>query len=168
MGLLETEKAYLAGLIDGEGCIYVDRYLEKRTGKYGYCLRMKIAMTCLKTLTSVRDTVSKFYKCNLHIGKGKKFDKWKQSYVFAFSTQDLSRFCEDILPYMVTKKERCKLAIEFSKSVFQNNRRGRSGAFLPLPDTLRKMKEEIYHKIRIFNKLGEDSGGNYSLEQPLA
>ncbi len=158
MGLLETEKAYLAALIDGEGCIYIDRYMDKRHGKHSYCLRLKIAMTCLKTLTWVRDTVCKFYKCNLHIQKGKKFlnPKWKQSYAFIFGTHDLCRFCEDILPYMITKKERCLLAISYSKTHFDNKRCGRTGGFLSMPEEIRNLKDEIYYKIRFFNKNGEN------------
>lgn len=158
MALLETEKAYIAGLIDGEGCIYIDKYMDKRVGTYSYCLRMKIGMTCLKTLSWVRDVVSRFYKCNLHVQKGNKFlnPKWKQSYVFAFSTRDLCRFCGDILPYMITKKERCQLAIAYAKTHFNNRRCGRTGGFLSMPEEVRSLKDEIYLKIKFLNQNGEN------------
>ena len=155
MELLETEKAYIAGIIDGEGCIYIDKFIDKRTKKYTYCLRMKVSMTCLKTVTWLRNTVLKEYKCNLHVAKGKKFERCKQGYVFAFSTRDLPRFCEAIYPYMITKKERCKLAMEYAQTHFMNNRSGRTGTFLAIPDHLREKKEDIYKKIKHFNQNGE-------------
>jgi hypothetical protein len=159
MVLLKTELAYIAALIDGEGCIYVEKFIERRkgkyTGKYSYTLRLKISMTCFKTLNWMKNVISKSYKCYLSDAKPRGNPKWKDIYAFTLSTAIIPEFCKEILPYMITKKERCKLAIEYANTKFNNRKCGRTGTFMILPEDLRNEKENIYQKIKTFNQKGE-------------
>lgn len=155
MELLETEKAYLAGLIDGEGSFYIEKYMDKRTGNFSYCLRCKIGMTCLKTLTWAKDVVSKKFKCTLSAASPKKNPKWKPSWVLIINTKEVVKICRELLPYLITKKKRGELVVEYGDTQFDNRRIGRNGRFECLPEDIREKKDLIYLAIKRFNKLGE-------------
>lgn len=155
--ITEYEKAYLAGLIDGEGCIYVDRWKDKsnKTGNYTYVLRLKISMSCKKTIQWVFDTVSKEFECNFHMEERMdyRYTNRKVMYAFKFS-KNLIKLLRYVYPYMVTKKDRVEWAFEWEKTLFINNRIGRNGTFQKIPMELLDKKEEIYKKFKVLNKTG--------------
>ena len=156
--ITEIEKSYLAGLIDGEGCIYVDRYRDRRnkTGNISYVLRLKISMTCKKTIEWVREIISQEFECgNIYTCKGKEFifTNRKPMYEIKFS-KNLIKFIGYIYPYMITKKDRAEAVFEWETTRFENNLRNRASQFLPIPKELLDKKEEIYNKFRVLNKTG--------------
>ena len=157
--MTETEKAYMAGIIDGEGCIYIDKYKDKRnhTGNYQYVLRVKVAMTCKKTIKYLYDIVSTEFKCYMNIAQGKKFEdpKMKQAYIFCCNSGGGIKFLQSIYPYLVTKKKRAKLGIEYGETIFDNRVIGRKGNFLAIPKGILETKERIHQEIRFFNQTGE-------------
>jgi hypothetical protein len=156
--ITELEKAYLAGIVDGEGCIYVDRFKDYRnkTGNFAYVLRLKVSMTCEKTINWIYETVSKeFQCCKVFKAKGKEFQQNNRKPVYEFKfSKNLLKFLKYIHPYMVTKKDRALAAFEWEDTKFDNNLRGRNCQFLTIPKNLLEKKEEIYQKFRVLNKTG--------------
>lgn len=156
--ITELEKAYLAGLIDGEGCIYVDRFKDKRkkNSNPGFVLRLKITMTCKKTIQWVHDTISKEFECSkIFANKGYEYihTNRKQCYEFKFA-KELNKFLGYILPYSITKRSQIELGLRWSETKYDNAKRGRNSRFMAMPDDILKNKEEIYAQFRLLNKKG--------------
>jgi hypothetical protein len=91
----ETDKAYYAGIIDGEGCITVSK------GKYDHrTLTVAVVMCDEKP---VRDLFKEYGGCLFFIEKSNP--KWRNAWRWAVKQQKAKRFLEDVLPYLRVKQE---------------------------------------------------------------
>jgi len=101
------EIAYIAGLFDGEGSIYITK------GKKQYFLTVSITNTDLYVL--------EFIKNLLYIGKISKSPdknmKHHKVYRLRLYSNDAKNFLEIVLPYLRVKTEQAKLAIEFQSKM---------------------------------------------------
>lgn len=106
----ETDKAYIAGLFDGEGCISI----RENKGKKGY-VNPVIVMDCIISMTDF-ETVEWVHKVS---GLGSLYirDRTKENYKdqlrWAASSNQAAEFLKLILPYLHNKKEQAEIAIEF-------------------------------------------------------
>lgn len=114
--LTELEKAYIAGVIDGEGCITLYRREIKQHGTITYVLQVSIANTSkaliewlqLKIpLTGIYTHSQQRYKLN---GEPKR-----KSYRWVVSgNQRAKAFLSLILPYLVIKKSQAEAALSYN------------------------------------------------------
>ena len=98
------EIAYLAGLIDGEGCIVIKK--NKSTNRlYNYSLRLTVQMYH-------KDVIYAIY-CrfggNIHILKNK-------IWFWDIGGLDAGDLLKELLPYLIVKKEQAELALNFLKT----------------------------------------------------
>ena len=105
--MTETEKAYLAGMIDGEGCITIscnkDRYFAMfvvLTGTHKTHIEYCANMTGLGSVQSV-----------------KRSAPWGDVTRWVISSTEAQEFLEAILPYLFLKKEQAEVAIKFQREV---------------------------------------------------
>ena len=111
--MTETEKAWLAGIIDGEGSIFIMKQKRKdRERDTNYILRVSVDSTdpymapeCLKLAGGVKlqQSSDKRINCSDRL-------KWQMN------GNKATKMLEDILPYMRVKHYQAKLAIEFQKT----------------------------------------------------
>ena len=105
--MTETEKAYLAGMIDGEGCITIscskDRYFAMfivltgtHLGHIKHCAEIVGA-------GSMRSVKKEFPHADMH--------NW------IVSSTEAQEFLEAILPYLFLNKEQAEVAIKFQREV---------------------------------------------------
>lgn len=99
LNLPETTKAYLAGLLDGEGCIAFFNKNKKPT-KYP---AVQIKMTCKKTIQFFAETLEISWKQLKRTSS--VMPHHKDQFKCEISTHKASKLCEAVLPYLVTKKE---------------------------------------------------------------
>lgn len=116
----EAQKAYTAGLIDGEGCIDIginkslyNRGLAKNPQ---YIVRVTIHMTDvapLEYLQSIfggsvikRNRTAKSYKPH-----------WKDSYDWKIASKSATDLLAEIEPYLINKREQALVALEFTPNV---------------------------------------------------
>ena len=105
--LSETEKAYLAGIVDGEGCITMNRYI-KRGAVPVYRLFVEIANTspALKKWLDERFPEKTYWRTGVRQG-------WKDIYRWSLSgNRQVMVFCREITPYLVIKKEQAELVAQ--------------------------------------------------------
>lgn len=105
----EIEKAYIAGLVDGEGCIRVNKTRLKRKGlgfqfganvRLGMCEEDCIRFCQEKTgLGSVRKIATTYYK--------------HPHYVWDLGTRQTEQLLREILPYLVGKREQALIVLEY-------------------------------------------------------
>ncbi len=129
--MLETEKAYIAGIIDGEGSIMLTRFHKNQY--HSPCV--SISSTDIELLEWVKKTTG--------IGKiinKKNYDeeKHKNSYTYRVIYDDAISLLREIEPYLVIqqKKLRAQHILNYYKKITPRNGR--------YSDELRKLKEQFY------------------------
>jgi hypothetical protein len=114
--MIETDKAYLAGLIDGEGCISISSYLAKRTPTRIYYLQLIIAYCDKDILT---------YWCNktgLGVIKTYKAQRanCRDGYQWRMSSIQAEALLKEVYPYLMLKKEQADIAFRFQSTMNQS------------------------------------------------
>lgn len=107
MAATEEQKAYLAGLIDGEGCIEL-AFNNRKDGYKQYYPRVRIHMTNLEALEAAKD----LYGGSITTRKPYK-NHWKQAYDWGISCGKAVTLLKDIFPYSIIKKEEITLLLSF-------------------------------------------------------
>ena len=129
--MTETEKSYIAGIIDGEGSIMLIKYHSNEFPSP--CV--SIASTTMELLEWVKKTVGagviihkKNYKPEIH----------KECYSYILKFDAAINLMKDIYPYLIikVKKKRAKLIIDKYKSVTPRNGR--------YSDEMLILKEQFY------------------------
>jgi len=107
----KTDLAYIAGIIDGEGCIHI----QQRSGKNGYQLLLNVPSTdeWLPAWLNFAFGGSVFFRKSCLPNRQ---DVW----VWQTSSNQAKACLEAIYPYLRLKQPQAKIAIEFQ----QNRRRG--------------------------------------------
>ncbi|AYF53510.1 hypothetical protein DFH04_01490 [Clostridium novyi] len=116
--MTEIEKAYIAGIIDGEGGIILTKFHNNQFP----ALCVSISSTTLELLEWIKS------EANMDTIKSKKnynIEKHKDSYSYTIKYNDAIEFLKYIKPYLIinVKKERAKLIINEYKSVTPRNGR---------------------------------------------
>jgi hypothetical protein len=113
----QTDLAYMAGIVDGEGCFYIG-LIPKKTGD-GYINEhyrglMKIDNTCFDLIEWLDNIFSGTASAVTRTTSSRKFEREVFSWI---ATGDrLLDVCEQILPYLVIKKRQCEIMINFRKT----------------------------------------------------
>lgn len=132
---------YLAGFADGEGSIGISKFMNKWAGciNPSYTLRFSI----VNTNKNILEQISKDYggKVYLHSnGVNYPCYTWKSEGQIAYN------ILKKIYPYLLIKKEQCKLAIKF-----WNKRTKTISTKLGTPKEEIKLRERYYLKMKKLN-----------------
>jgi len=108
--LTETQKAWLAGIIDGEGYIGIVQQPRKDTDKkFNYTLVVKVASTDAEMIPTCFEWTG--------IGnvgyKESKNPKWADARTWQIANRQAKYFLEAIEPYLIVKKNQARVALEF-------------------------------------------------------
>lgn len=116
--------AYLAGIVDGEGCIHIGYYFNKTQNRYVYHSLLQITSTdkCLI------DWLINMFGGNSSVYTEAQTPKNStlKPYVWKVSGERLTHLCELILPYAIIKKEQLQVMLEF-RSTFQDQHEPKKG-----------------------------------------
>jgi hypothetical protein len=106
-GLSLTEKAYLAGILDGEGSIGVyKRFVGKKKGA-SYSLRVMVGNTDVSLIRWLQRLGGSIYE-----QKPKK-SNWSVCYTWTVWANQAAAILEEVLPYMLVKREQAERALFF-------------------------------------------------------
>jgi len=155
-GICEYELGYLAGIIDGEGTITLERTgtRRKRTGQMGLSPRIYISNTVYSLIMYCTDLFRKL-KINPHI-KSQDRGKWKKCYWL--SVQGLSKvgkLLKAVLKYLVCKMVHAFLVLRFIEI------RGHINCAKGSPYGQEEL--DILKKIRALNHRGPSETEDYDL-----
>lgn len=136
---------YAAGLLDGEGCISITGYNQKK--RKGYHLLVSIANTNKECLKKVQHDV-KLGKIYSH----RKKEGCKQVHILHFTQKESLDFLQKVCPFLIIKKKEAELAIEFQrkkidKGTGYNNIEWQFDFFRKFRELKGDSKEEIEEKI---------------------
>lgn len=107
----ETQISYLAGIIDGEGSIYIQR--RKTITGWSYFPRFQIVNTNRKLMEWVHQTFGGliYDKPRKHINP-----KWKMQIEWFTTRGLLDELLPLIIPYLIIKREQAEIMIKFRES----------------------------------------------------
>lgn len=113
-----TEFAYFAGYLDGDGCFYI---VHERSSKHK---RVKPVITIV--INSVnKPTLESFKKVfggSIQLSK-ESHNNSKSLFRYTVRKRNILNFINKILPYLVEKKEECENAIKFSNTTSYNDQK---------------------------------------------
>lgn len=149
--LSETEKAYLAGILDGEGSISLARSHARSSAKYVYPL-VRIANTDKKLISWIRKRIPIG-----HAGYVSKIHKkCKDVYHVAWASTEAVCILQELLPYLVCKKFRAEVAIQvwLENEHAVKNYGQPFGNYHPVPAYLSQFREQAFNFMKYANRKG--------------
>ena len=138
--------AYWAGIIDGEGCIQLNKRIDKRYNSVEYYLRVRIAMTVAKELL---EGLKKQWGGSIYI-RYPKNKKHKDQCEWQLIGLKSEYFLKAILPYVFIKKAQIENALEFRAKTYPLG----SEKWRKIPGEILKKREEYYQKGKVLMRMG--------------
>jgi hypothetical protein len=139
--LTETEKAYLAGFIDGEGCISIVKQTKKESRNPYYRLSLIVSQTNYEFLQHWQQLVG-IGKMNEKMYQTMASEHCARAWDWRVSTGDAAELLESLLPYLRIKKTEAEIAIKFQRG-FQRS----SGIGWQVPAEVIAEREAIYQQM---------------------
>lgn len=136
---------YIAGLLDGEGCITIEKSKRKGKRNFSFDLRVTIVNKCKKVL----ELIHQQFNGSL-IPRNHTKPQHSICWTWTITSNKAKEFLNLILPFMVIKKEEAKVAIEFQN--YQLN----SGIVTHMSNE--KRIERIEHKLKLYKLLSSLKG----------
>jgi len=131
---------YLAGIIDGEGSIYVQKQI-KKTGFHAYNLRFQVMNTSKELIAWLQETFG-----GVIYERKSKNPKWKDRYEWWLYHKKFDEIAPHILPFLIIKKKQLEIAIEFRKTFFHNTPR--------VSEEIKCFRDDCISQISLLNKKG--------------
>lgn len=136
----ETQKAYIAGIIDGEGCISV-RCCEgrkRKTSRYYYS-SVSVEMASKEII----DFIQELYEGKIYHRKSRNrtgvtdMTMW----TWRLNGKEAANFLKTIYPFLVQKKKEAEVLIDFSETIMNNRKEG-------LKVTVIQKRDSLVNKLR--------------------
>lgn len=105
----KTDLAYLAGILDGEGCIHISKYKgDERHKTLRYTLNVQISMVDKSPLMLAQFAFGGYLRLRI-----RENTKWKPIWEWGLKSNKAVECLKDLLPYLRTKKAEAELGIKF-------------------------------------------------------
>lgn len=134
----ETQLAYLAGIIDGEGCFYI-----QQPGGKSHTLRLFVMNTYEPLIDYLYSTYGGF-----KYSRNNENPRWKIRHEWFVDRDILDDLLPRIYPYLINKKEHCDIAIKFRKT-FPKIR-----TYHKVPAEYVAIREDCHNRIKFLNHKG--------------
>lgn len=131
----ETDFAYLAGILDGEGCFSIFR--GGKRPRIDYTGRLYVVSTDRVLIDWLYD------RFGGHRYSRKTRQGWKTKFEWVIDRRAATNICVSVLPYLVIKREQAFLLTEFNRS-FETR-------FSRLPDSVREFRETCFLRMKELN-----------------
>jgi len=134
----ETDWAYLGGLIDGEGCICISK---PRSSYSIHQLSVRVSNTDARLMIWLKDNFNGSITT-----QHRKNKKHKDAYEWRVFAKDSEYILENILPYLVIKKEQALLALDLRHTIGAQGRK--------IPFFVIEYRNSLYNEMLKLNKRG--------------
>jgi hypothetical protein len=139
----DTTIAYIAGVLDGEGCIQIEKPKRKhnREKSQTYKLQVRIANTDLRLI----EYINGIFPAYIYNGSEKRKGRRRQ-FVWHANGKKAAQVLRQLLPYLICKREQAEVAISFQETF--NKYYGVHG----LPKEVLDAREYAYLECRKYKK----------------
>lgn len=144
----EDDYAYLAGIIDSEGCFRIKKWKPKDKPNYVYAINLEIGnkrFPIFPWLTERFGGNTGFYYSKNII---------KPMAIWTISAKSLTDIIHHIYPFLICKKEVAKKIIEFTKTILPNGGDRNSETFKESYARVIETREKIVNEIHKLNLKG--------------
>ena len=164
----EADKAYIAGFLDADGCIIIDR--QKRTNRNGkphgnypyyYVPRICIANRHIGVLNFINESwgnSGSLTKRNLNA----KNPNWSDAWQLRFSSKPSYKYLKEVLPYLRMKQRQAELVIEMGALKAGTIKVGPQYSTKDY-ESKSERYDEIYHTIKSMNRTGQEYFKRYGV-----
>ena len=140
---------YLAGLIDGEGCLMITRSRDPTHGRSWYRARVSIS----NTNKAVLEEIQRAYGGILANQPAPRAE-WRHAYQLVWTDGMVERNLLLVAPYLRVKKEHVRLMMQFTRHK-KGTRQGREGRrFAPLPEDVVSIRDALHVRMKELNAKG--------------
>jgi hypothetical protein len=150
--LSETEKAYLAGLVDGEGWIGVELKMPEHTNgcrRASFMVTVRVVNTKRKCLDWIENKTG---VGTVHPSR-KKIKGQRLVYEYRACTLQAAAILKQIAPYLIIKQEQAKLVMTLAEIRFKQKKSGMNG----ITNEEWEKQYEIYKQVKMLNKRGDET-----------
>lgn len=137
--LEKTQLAYIAGIIDGEGCITIIKH-KTRCKSPHYQVHVVMCMCDPRILEFLNKNFGGSFR-----PKRKKTLRWRKAFQWSLVANQAIAFLRIIRPWLVLKAEEADIAIELQKDTI--NRTKKYGTSRELPKEVLEYRENLRQKI---------------------
>lgn len=139
----ETELAYFAGIIDGEGSILIARARYRYKNGGGPCYRVVFSLS--NTNKELMDWICLKFGGKAYISK--RIPGNKQSYTWMVSNKRAATIIEMVRPYLIAKQKQANLLLEFHAT--SHNSKGQL-----LPIEVQQLRQQMAERMARLNRRG--------------
>lgn len=142
----ETDLAYLAGIIDGEGSIYIGNFSCNPITKLPYYqTNIQVTNTDEGLIKWLQDTFGGLVnnKCKENTDRPRR-----KAFVWTVSGERLTHLCELIMPYLICKKRQAEIMLKMRATFTKNGAiKGKQGVPI-LTDGVRELRQSLLEEMR--------------------
>jgi hypothetical protein len=153
----EADYAYLAGLIDAEGCFRVTRYKPKNKPNHVYCIKLDIGNTKFSIFPWL------VHRFGGTIAYRDKVGNRKSMIIWSLSSRSLYNVLDKIIPYIRVKKAVAEKIKEFYETTIPNGGDRHSEKFKESYSNLVAVRENIVNEIHNLNFRGKRKSSSLGL-----
>ncbi len=138
--MTEKQKAYIAGIIDGEGTIVIQkmfRTAKRYNGKASYAMHVAVEMGCREVPEFLIKTVGRG-----SLYSRKRPDRKRIMYSWRVSGKDAAYFLQKIKKELVLKIKEAEIAIEFQKTMIFKGRGN------PVTKEILKIRDRLFQRLK--------------------
>lgn len=149
----DQDFAYLAGFVDSECCLGIQKYRMKNRPNFVY----KILLQCNNSKFPCFYWISERFGGQFHFIDRSDFESpHRNQMTWRLSAKSLYPVLERIIPFLKHKKTVCEELIKFYKTTFTGlqNPSPNSPEFTEFYRPILEERERIFHKVKLLNKKG--------------
>jgi hypothetical protein len=139
----EINLDYLAGFVDGEGCISL---VKRKARKQGYSPEYKPVMIIANTYKELIDKLQSVFGGAIYPQRNRN-PIWKARYQLCWNNYEVYKLCRLLSKKLIMKKEQAEIIV-----AFYDNRPEKKN--YPLPANELERRQKLYERIRVLNKRG--------------
>lgn len=133
---MKKDYRYLAGIIDGEGCINISNSKNEI-----FHLRIMVKNTSKDLIFWLKEK----FDGGIYFDK-RRNEKWRDTWVWYIDSGKTANILKKVLPYLIIKKQQAKLAIKF-----QNTKKYKGTS---IPEKIKEQRKKFYDLMKQLNKRG--------------
>lgn len=133
----KADAAYIAGLMDGEGCFYVERFATERSPiGFQYRIIATVTMCDTKTIEYVCQVTGKNFRT-------RKIKSGRTAYTIDWRNSVAYEFIKSIRPFLQGKKEQAEVCLLFNETLAPGRGRTYTQAHAAQCEALRQRLKDL-------------------------
>lgn len=133
----ETQLAYLAGIIDGEGTFYIGKINPRK-----FTSRIYVVNTDKRLI----DWLHQNFNGSCYTRNSIKNPHWKTRYEWVLDKAQIDSVCKKILPFLIVKKQHAEAMIKFRQTFIHHKRPRISDEILNFRNNCHEKMKKLNHR----------------------